>query len=364
LEDAFCKKFTEKKSENNNMYLKNTLTGNFMDILNSIISNSGVYVSVFLIGLLAIDGKMSIGSVMAVIVLVQRVQWSFIDTSERWGKTVESVGMADRIFEIMDQKTEEEVFYKDFIKAADSKNAISINNASYAYKLENGETNEVIKDFSIEVKYGETLGIVGLSGTGKSTLAKLILGLIVPDNGSVSICGHITSNSLKEARKNVAYIPQVPYLFKESIEQNISYGKENAGKGEIISAAKSAHAHDFIVRLKDGYDSDVGEHGTKLSGGERQRVAIARAFLKGATVIVFDEATSSLDNESERFVQNSIENERGCRTLIIIAHRISTVKNADRIIVIDGGKIIEEGNHKELMGRGTQYKRLCESQIC
>jgi ABC-type multidrug transport system fused ATPase/permease subunit len=116
--------------------------------------------------------------------------------------------------------------------------------------------------------------------------------------------------------------------------------------------------------LKDGYDSDVGEHGTKLSGGERQRVAIARAFLKGATVIVFDEATSSLDNESERFVQNSIENERGCRTLIIIAHRISTVKNADRIIVIDGGKIIEEGNHKELMGRGTQYKRLCESQIC
>lgn len=362
LEDAFCEKFINEKNENNKMYFKNALTGNFMDILNSIISNSGVYISVFLIGSMAIEGKISIGAVMAVIVLIQRVQWSFIDISNRWGKMVEGVSAADRIFEIMDQKTEEEAFYRSQDKNEVSANAISIQNVNYSYKLGNDDIKEIFENLSIEVKYGETFAVVGLSGAGKSTLAKLMLGLLAPDSGYVSVCGHKTTGELELARKNMAYIPQIPYLFKGSIEQNISYGGENATKDEIIDAAKSAFAHDFILKLKDKYDTDVGEHGAKLSGGERQRVAIARAFLKNAPIIVFDEATSSLDNESERFIQDSIESKQKNRTMIIIAHRLSTIKNADRIIVLENGKIAEEGSHDELMNKNGGYRKLYEYQ--
>ena len=183
------------------------------------------------------------------------------------------------------------------------------------------------------------------------------------EEGDVKVFGISLESDLHAARSLIAYVPQTPYLFAGTIRENISYGRDDATYEEIVEAAKAANAHDFISAFEKQYDTVIGEHGTSLSGGERQRIAIARAFLRDAPIIILDEATSSLDNESEKLVQESMDRLMKRRTALVIAHRLSTVRNASRIVVIDNGRIVEEGTHAELIRRRGLYARLYQIQF-
>jgi ATP-binding cassette subfamily B protein len=220
------------------------------------------------------------------------------------------------------------------------------------------------RDFSVEIKPGERVGLVGHSGSGKTTFVKLIQRLYDVNDGAITIDGqNIAEVQQSSLRGQLAIVQQEPILFHRTLAENISYGRPGASRSEIIEAAKQANAHDFIMGLPKGYETMVGERGVKLSGGERQRVAIARAFLADAPILILDEATSSLDSESEVMIQQAMERLMEGRTTLVIAHRLSTVRALDRLLVFDKGKIVEEGNHEQLIRlNGGIYRRLFERQ--
>jgi len=220
------------------------------------------------------------------------------------------------------------------------------------------------RDFSVEIKPGERVGLVGHSGSGKTTFVKLIQRLYDVNDGAITIDGqNIAEVQQSSLRGQLAIVQQEPILFHRTLAENISYGRPGASRDEIIEAAKQANAHDFIMGLPKAYETLVGERGVKLSGGERQRVAIARAFLADAPILILDEATSSLDSESEVMIQQAMERLMEGRTTLVIAHRLSTVRALDRLLVFDKGKIVEEGNHEQLIRlNGGIYRRLFERQ--
>ncbi|MDR0957127.1 MAG: ABC transporter ATP-binding protein/permease [Candidatus Nomurabacteria bacterium] len=224
-------------------------------------------------------------------------------------------------------------------------------------------TEELFRDFNLRIPAGQRVGLVGHSGSGKTTLTKLLLRFADVTNGAITIDGQNISDVTQESlRKNIAYVPQEPLLFHRSIADNIKYGKLNASIDEVRHAAKLANALDFIEKLPKGFDTLTGERGVKLSGGQRQRVAIARAILKDAPILIMDEATSALDTESEKMIQDALKNLMKGRTSIIIAHRLSTVAELDRILVMQDGKIIEDGTHAELIEKTGVYSRLWNRQ--
>ncbi len=215
-----------------------------------------------------------------------------------------------------------------------------------------GQGDTLFHDFSLDIKPGEKIGLVGASGSGKTTLTKLLLRFADIDSGKITIDGQdISEVTQASLRAKIAYVPQEPLLFHRSVRENSAYGRPDATDAEIEEAAKKAGAYDFIIGLKDGFDTMVGERGIKLSGGQRQRVAIARAILKDAPILVLDEATSALDSESEALIQKSLETLMENRTSIVIAHRLSTIAKLDRIIVLKNGKIVEDGSHDELVNK-------------
>ncbi len=235
---------------------------------------------------------------------------------------------------------------------------IEFRNVSFAY------ADAVILDnINLTVKKGQTIALVGSSGAGKSTLADLVPRFHDVTGGEVLIDGvNIKDYSLHSVRSLMSIVTQEPILFNDTIGHNIALGFENADKEQIIEAAKIANAHDFIIKKEGGYDSNIGDRGSKLSGGERQRLTIARAVLKNPPILILDEATSSLDTESERLVQDAINNMMQNRTSIVIAHRLSTIRHADEIIVLQKGKIVERGNHDELLAQNGFYRKLVEMQ--
>ncbi len=238
--------------------------------------------------------------------------------------------------------------------------SISFSNVSYRYE---NDSPDVIKNFELDVIAGQRVGLVGHSGAGKSTIVQLLLRFSDVTEGKILVEGvdirNVTQSSL---RSNISYVPQEPALFHRTLRENIAYGKERATDAEVTQAAKQAHAWEFIQKLPDGLDTMVGERGVKLSGGQRQRIAIARAILKDAPILALDEATSALDSESEKLIQESLTELMHGRTSIVIAHRLSTLRHMDRIIVLDDGQIIEDGSHAELLEHDGVYASLWNHQ--
>lgn len=237
---------------------------------------------------------------------------------------------------------------------------IEFQKVSFKYKEDH---NYVVKDLSLEIRAGEYVALVGSSGVGKTTLCSLTLRFYEVNAGRILLDGQdIRDVMLRSLRGNIGIVQQDVYLFAGTVADNISYGRLGASREEIIAAAKQAHAHDFIMALPDGYDTDIGQRGVKLSGGQKQRLSIARVFLKNPPVIIFDEATSALDNESEKAVQDSLEKLAHHRTTLVIAHRLSTIRNAQRIVVLSDSGIAEQGTHAELIALNGVYANLYNMQ--
>ena len=258
------------------------------------------------------------------------------------------IGNANDMAEIL--RTPTTLIDKSDSKLKVTNGEISMDKITFTHDEGQGDT--LFHDFSLDIKPGEKIGLVGASGSGKTTLTKLLLRFADIDSGKITIDGQdISEVTQASLRAQIAYVPQEPLLFHRSVRENIAYGRPDATDAEIEEAAKKAGAYDFIVGLKDGWDTMVGERGIKLSGGQRQRVAIARAILKDAPILVLDEATSALDSESEALIQKSLETLMENRTSIVIAHRLSTIAKLDRIIVLKDGKIVEDGSHDELINK-------------
>ena len=239
------------------------------------------------------------------------------------------------------------------------KGSIHFRDVSFGYTPD----KPLFKHFNLDIRAGQRVGIVGFSGSGKSTLLNLLLRAYDPQSGTIEVDGlDIQGMTQPSLHNHIALIPQEPGLFHRSLRENIGYGDVNASDAQIILAAKRAHAHEFIMQMPDGYDALIGERGVKLSGGQRQRIAIARALLKNAPIMVLDEATASLDSETESLIQGSLDDIMADKTVLVVAHRLSTIAHLDRIVVLENGQIVEDGNHSQLLELRGVYYRLWQRQ--
>ncbi|MGK7369053.1 MAG: ABC transporter ATP-binding protein [Candidatus Halalkalibacterium sp. M3_1C_030] len=310
-------------------------------------------------GLEVLAGRLTTGDLVAFIFYAFSISRSISQMSRLYTDINTAVGASDRIFELLDEIPEIKDA-KDAIKIENIDGKVVFDNVWFAYD----EGRPVLKDISLEVSAGETVAVVGPSGAGKTTLINLIPRFFDPQKGRIMIDGKDIRNIQKKSlREQIAIVPQDVHLFGTSIKENIRYGKLDATDDEIRKAAADANALGFIDQVPEGLDAKVGERGVKLSGGQKQRLAIARALLKNPGILLLDEATSSLDSESEAQVQEALERLMNKRTTFIIAHRLSTVQHADNIVVIEQGRIVQQGSHDELLAKGGLYKKLYDMQF-
>ncbi len=319
-------------------------------------SDGLMYIAVIVIGsLFMIDGKLTPADLIAYLLYIQTLITSIrriVEFTEQFQKGITGI---ERFYEIMDEPVENYT-PDDAIELESVTGNIEFNDVHFKYS---DNTKEVLTKINLNIKQGENIAFVGPSGGGKTTLCNLIPKFYELSSGSITIDGiDISKITLGSLRNNIGMVQQDVYLFSGTVYENILYGKPDATRDEVIEAAKAAGAHEFIMELKDGYDTYVGERGLKLSGGQKQRVSIARLFLKNPPILILDEATSALDNESELLVQKSLKRLSEGRTTFTIAHRLTTIKNATRIFVLTADGIAEEGTHDELMQRGGEYAKL------
>ncbi len=320
------------------------------DIFNVIVLIAG--------GLFLYDGQITFGDYSAFIVSVNLFLTpvtTLINFMEQYQNGITGF---ERFLEIMDTEVEEDK--PDAIDIGRVDGHIQFEDVSYGY---NGEKN-VLTHVNLDIQKGKTFALVGSSGGGKTTICHLIPNFYKIGSGKIKIDGHdIQDVSLESLRKNIGIVQQDIYLFNASIRDNILYGRLDATEEEVIEAAKRANIHDYIMTLEDGYDTQIGERGVRLSGGQKQRLSIARVFLKNPPILILDEATSALDNTTEILIQQSLDELCKGRTTLVVAHRLSTIKNADEIAVISEGHILEQGNHEELIARKGLYADLYRLQF-
>lgn len=357
-EDCEVDRFDVENRANFRANMKNAQLMATLTPVVELVAAIGVTMIIWYGGNNVINGTITAGSLVAFLTYAVNISNPIKRLTRVIGNIQKALAAAQRVFMIIDMP-EEIAESRDAKQLPEVSGKVEFQNVSFAYD----DKGNVITDLSFSVKPGEVIAIVGPSGAGKSTIANLLPRFYDVNKGDIKIDGHsVREVTLDSLREQVGIVPQETMLFNGSVYNNILYGRLDATKEEIEAAAKAANAHDFIMQLTDGYETKLGDRGVNLSGGQRQRIAIARAILKNPRILILDEATSALDTESERVVQEALDRLMVGRTSFVIAHRLSTVKNADKILVLEKGNLVESGTHDELLALDGLYAHLYKIQ--
>ncbi|MDD5176649.1 MAG: lipid A export permease/ATP-binding protein MsbA [Sterolibacterium sp.] len=354
-----AKRFEDVSNEFRKAAMRESMAGSATVPLTQVASASALAIIIYVALLHSSENQITIGSFVSFITAMLMLLAPVKRLTEVNAPLQRGLTAAENIFDLLDQPEEEDCGAKVLPRA---RGDIVLDRASFSYA---GVARPTLQDVSLEINAGLTVALVGPSGSGKSTLVSLLPRFYPIGNGSIRIDGHdISTLTLASLRASIALVSQEVVLFNDSVAANIAYGTASqASEAEIIAAAQAAHAWEFICQMPQGLQTRVGENGVKLSGGQRQRLAIARAFLKNAPILILDEATSALDSESERQIQAALETLIQGRTTLVIAHRLSTVEHADRIVVLDKGRIVEQGRHGDLLALNGMYSHLYRLQF-
>jgi len=335
--------------------------GMFFGII-TFIAFGGIVVVLWKGGLLVLEGQITAGELVSFLLYAVSVAAAITALASLYSGYQEAMGAAQRVFELLETDPAiKEPRHSEALPPASDPGGLVFQDVWFRY---GPDEPWVLRSLELEIRPGEIVALVGSSGAGKSTLAALVPRFWDPTQGVITLRGaDLRRLPLIELRTAVGIVPQEPLLFADTIYENIAYGRPEATPDDVMKAARFAHAHEFIQDLSAGYETMVGERGIRLSGGQRQRIAIARIFLKQPEILILDEATSSLDTESEALVEEALQTVMQERTTMIIAHRLKTVQRADRVLVIDDGRILEEGTHADLVAEGGMYARLYRGQL-
>lgn len=360
LEDYQIARFLETNDKFMHNTMKAVRAEAMLSPILAMIGASGIAAVMWVAGWQVVHHHMTVGALTSFIIALLLLYSPMKNIGRINGVLQPALAAAGRVFDVLDIKP----------NLIDKPNAIALTHSPHAVQFESvayhypNNPNMVLQNINLTIPAGKMVALVGPSGAGKSTLINLVPRFFDPTDGAVLIDGRpLSAYSMKSLRSQIAIVTQDNFLFNTTVEENIRLGRVDATMEEIENAAKAAYCHDFILQLPQGYKTLIGERGTRLSGGQQQRLAIARAILKDAPILILDEATSSLDNESEAMVQAALNNLMQNRTVIVIAHRLSTVRHADEILVVEDGRIVEAGTHLNLLQSGPTYMRLLQAQF-